>query len=333
MKKFLLVLSAITQIALGMPNESSSLPIINSFSLPKTMNINAYKTMTTTIKPKTNQLELAIFSLKSGKPNFTGQIVTLSTDVLKLESVDQKYFPLAKTETVENCNFNTNGTISCFHPNSLVIEDNKIHYQFKTMNSKIESQLDTGVMGAGVKFFAATNYESSGDPTKFIGISNDTYKQQLSWLNCDRFSSCEVNKIKIKPSVRTISNFQILDNKLYFIVNYNTLVTIDITDNSYKVHQLDVYNASAFAIDKDLNLYVINSIGNIRDNMPGSFAISKCNIDNGKCETMYIENSNPLRFSRFFMGVDNKNIYLLANKDKDNLTLNSNLSIITINKK
>ena len=333
MKKLIIILGLFTSLAIANPVESSSLPIKNSFNLPKDLDLTAYRTMTTLMNPNTNQMELSIFSLKGGIPNFTGQIISEYLGKLQIRSVATNYYPSTKSTTPEKCNFNLNGTINCFHPNSLVLEDNNIQYQTNIGASLKQNKLDTGVMGAGIKFFAATNFESNGTPTKYLGITNDTYKQQLYYISCDNKSSCEQNKIKVKPYARTLSNFQILNNKLYFVVNYNTLVTIDITKNSYQTLELNVYNVSAFVLDKSANLYVMNSVGNIKDNLPGSFAVSKCSLDSGKCVATYTENSNPLRYSRLFMGLDENNIYLLANKDNSPLTLSSSLSLIAIPKK
>lgn len=332
MKKLIIILSLFINLAVANPIESSSLPIISSFNLPKNMELNAYRTMTMVINPNTIEMELSIFSLKDGVANFTGQIVNESLGKLQTKTVASTYYPITKSTIPGTCNFNLNGTITCFHPNSLVLEDNNIQYQLNSGASQIKNKLDTGVMGAGIKLFAATAFENNGTPTKYLGISNDTYKQQLYWLTCDIKFSCTQNKIKVKPYARTLSNFEIFNNKLYFIVNYNTLVTIDIIDNSYKTKELDIYNASSFAIDKIGNLYVMNSVGDIKNNPPGSFAISKCNIDSGKCVAIYTENKSPLRFSRLFMGIDNDNIYLLANKDKGTLTLSSALMLVGIPK-
>ncbi len=329
MKKLILTLCSLTSIAIANPNES--LPITSNFNLPKNMDLTAYKTMTTLINPKNNSMELSIFSIKGGMANFTGHIVTSNSSKLQIESESINYFPINRNSFPNTCNFNTNGTISCFHPNSLIIEDNNIKYQLGS--TMVESKIDIGIMGASIKFFAATEFESNGIPSKYLGISNDTYKQQLSWITCDLQLSCKQNKIKVKPTAKTISNFQILNNKLYFVVNYNTLITVDILDNSYKTKELDVYNASAFVLDKDANLYVMNSINNIIDNKPGSFAISKCIVNNGKCNVIYTENTNPFRYSRLFMGIDNHSIYLLANKDNGMLTLNSNLTLVAVPKK
>ncbi len=334
MKKMILILSAFASLVIANPNESSTLPITNSFSLPIDMDLTAYKTMTTLINPYNNSMELFVFSLKGGTANFSGQTVMVNSGKLQIESVSTNYFPIDKNSIPSTCNFNLNGTISCFHPNSLVIEDNNIKYQTQLGGStQVESKIDLGIMGSSIKFFAATEFESNGSPTKYLGISNDTYKQQLYWISCDLKHSCNPKKIKVKPLAKTISNFQILDNKLYFLVNYNTLITIDILDNSYKTSELNVYNASAFVLDKDANLYVMNSIGNIKDNKPGSFAISKCIVKNGKCVVIYTENNNPLRYSRLFMGIDNNSIYLLANKDQSILTLSSTLTLVAIPKK
>ncbi len=329
MKKLILILCSLTSFAIA--NQIESLPITNNFNLPKNMDLTAYKTMTTLINPKNNSMELSIFSLKGGLANFTGQIVTSISGKLQIESGLANYFPIANGSFPSICNFNLNGSISCFHPNSLVIEDNNIKYQLGL--TEVESKIDIGTMGSSIKFFAATEFESNGTPTNYLGISNDTYKQQLAWITCDLKHQCQQNKIKVKPAVKTISNFQILNNKLYFVVNYNTLITVDILDNSYKTRELDVYNASAFVLDKNANLYVMNSIANIKDNKPGSFAISKCKIYSGKCDMIYTENTNPLRYSRLFMGITNNSIYLLANKDNSTLTLSSNLTLVAIPKK
>ena len=329
MKKLILTLCLLTSIAIANPYES--LNFASNFNLPKSMDLTAYKTMTTLINPKNNSMELAIFSLKDGMANFTGQIVKYTSGKLQIESGLTNYFPINKSSFPDTCNFNTNGTISCFHPNSLIIEDNNIKYQFGS--KVVESKIDIGIMGSSIKFFAASEFESNGTPTNYLGISNDTYKKQLSWITCDLKHPCKQNKIKVKPAAKTISNFQILNNKLYFVVNYNTLITLDILDNSYKTKELNVYNASAFALDKDANLYVMNSINDIIDNKPGSFAISKCIINSGKCNVIYIENTNPLRYSRLFIGIDDNSIYLLANKDNSILTLSSRLTLVTIPKK
>ncbi len=331
MKKLILILCSLINLAIANPNES--LPITSSFNLPKNMDLTAYKTMTTLINPKNNSMELSIFSIKGGMANFTGQTVISTSGKLQIESGLTNSFPINKSSFPSICNYNLNGTISCFHPNSLVIEDNDIKYQSQLSSTEIESKIDIGTMGSSIKLFAATEFESNGTPTNYLGISNDTYKQQLSWITCDLKHLCKQNKIKVKPTAKTISNFQIINNKLYFLVNYNTLITVDILDNSYKTKKLDVYNASAFVLDKDANLYVMNSINNIRDNKPGSFAISKCMVNSGKCNVIYTENTNPLRYSRLFMGIDNNSIYLLANKDNSTLTLSSRLTLVAIPKK
>jgi hypothetical protein len=332
MKKSLLIWAILSGMATANTANLSTLPITSSLILPSSMDLGASRTMNTSINPKTKQTELPIFALNGGIANFSGQIVTTSLGKPELESVAKTYLPIVNSSVPGTCSFNTNGSITCFHPNSLVIEDNTILYQLQSGNTKINNKLDTGVMGSSIKFFAATEFDANNAPTKYIGISNDTYKQQLSWLNCGATTACKQNKIKLKPPASTVSAFQQVDNKLYFVVNYNTLVTIDTIKNSYSVQELNVYNVSSFALDPQGNLYVMNSIANPKENTKGSFAISKCTIENGKCEVVYTDNTTPLRYSRLFMGIDNNNIYLLANKENKSIALANNIILAVVPK-
>ncbi len=332
MPKFILTFSLLLVLpfVFAASPESSTLPINKTLNLPDSLDLSASRTMNMLMNPKNNEPELAIFTLKAGLPHFTGQIATVADNKLVLESSAIGYFPFTNGTVPGICNFNSNGTTLCFHANSLVLEDNSIVYQLNTGSSMIHNKLDTEVMGASIKFFAATEFAANNLPIRYTGISNDTYKQQLAWLDCGATTSCKQKKINTKPPASSISAFQIINNQLYFVINYNTIVQLDIATGTATTKLLNVYNITAFAVAKDSSIYVINSVRNVK--MPNSFGISKCSFKDGDCQPIYIENSNPSRYSRLFLGVDSQSLYLIANKSNDNIRGANKLILVSISK-
>ena len=326
--KLILLLSMLTSAAFATTPESATLPISATLNLNSTMDLTSSRILNTVMNPVSGEPELPIFILSGALPKFSGQVAGSKDGKLLLESVVSTYFPFTNGAVPGVCSFNQNASVTCFHPNSLVIEDNNIIYQLRDGNTLINNKLDTGIMGASIKFFAATEFKGT-TPTRYIGISNDTFKKQLYWLDCAADSACKLNKIKVKPEATAISpSFQLINNQLYFIVNYNILVQLNLSTGDYTAKPLNVYNVTAFAVAKDGSIYVLNSIRSTTT--PSSFAISQCSIKNGECNSVYRETTYPSRYSRLFMGVDDKSFYLIANKTNDSIRGATSLILLSV---
>ena len=328
--KLIILLSMLASATFAVVPESATLPISATVNLAPEMDLTSSRTLNTVMNPVSNEPELPIFVLTGALPKFSGQVATSKDGKLLVQPVTSSYFPFTNGAVPGVCSFNQNASVTCFHPNTLLIEDNSIIYQLRDGNTLINNKLDTGIMGASIKFFAATEF-SGTTPTRYVGISNDTLNQRLSWLDCGATSACKLKKIKVKPEATAISpSFQLINNQLYFVVNYNVLVQLNLTTGDYIAKPLNVYNVTAFAVAKDGSIYVLNSIRSTKT--PSSFAISQCSLDNGECNPVYKETTYPGRYSRLFFGVDDKSFYLIANKTNASIRGATNLVMLSVPK-
>ncbi|MBP9743437.1 MAG: hypothetical protein KBD37_08765 [Burkholderiales bacterium] len=277
----------------------------NSVLMPNTI-------MNMFLNPLTNEPELPLFVVKGQVNSFTGQIATVVAGKMQLETVNLAYVPLTNNFLPNYCNYNINGSLLCFRSNSLNLDDNKILYQLSSSSHIGEQRnINVGVMGASVKFFAVTQFESNGEPIKYTAISNDNFNKTMILISCTN-AQCIKTKLGVKPSVAD-SRFQIINNKLYFIAGTksNEIVQIDLLTNEYTVLELNVSGISALSVDKLGNLYVLNQLTEPTVK-PGSFAIAKCVAKSDKCQTIYTEKVYGAQYDATFIGVDDQWIYLVA---------------------
>lgn len=300
------------------------LPAGNVFTLPVGMDINSARTVNTVMNPITNEPVLPVFIIKGGNPHFTGQIATVKNSNIQLESVGTNYLPM-NTESVavpNTCNYSINGNMLCFHAASLLIEENNVDFQQMVNNVKVNKKLDLGIMSSSLKFFAATELNANKEPIKYIGVSNDTFNQKLSLLECSN-TSCSQKVLVKKTPIAITSLFQIFNNKLYFIINNNVIAEIDLSSGYYTYKRLNTTNITAMAFDSKDTFYIMNIIKAEKPSKDLSFAISKCELDNATCNEIYTEKANYGKYSKIFLGVDSNSLYLMAvdNKRASNMVL------------